>query len=189
MRLLRWIGGVTGLAAIGGLAVGVLAGVPVADVVDRHFSSNEFCSTTCHVMTATVVKELHEASHWTREGGVRAGCADCHVSEGMVAAYWDHILGLSEIWATYVRGIDTVEAFEVERPKLADRVRFRMLANDSKNCRKCHTMEAIRPEKKRGQKAHESAKEEGLTCIICHYNLVHKEVPPSEAFDKVISGE
>jgi len=68
-------------------------------------------------------------------------------------------------------------------------VRFRMLANDSKNCRTCHTMEAIRPEKKRGQRAHETAMEEGLSCIICHYNIVHKEVPPSEAFDRVIAGE
>jgi len=189
MRLLKWIGGVTGLALIGGLAVGVLAGVPVADEVSRYFSSDEFCSNSCHVMTATVVEELHEASHWTRQSGVRAGCADCHVSEGLAAAYWDHFLGLSEIWAMYVKGIDTVEEFEAVRPELADRVRFRMLANDSKNCRTCHTMEAIRPEKKRGQRAHETAMEEGLSCIICHYNIVHKEVPPSEAFDRVIAGE
>lgn len=189
MRLLKWIGGTTGLAAVLGLAVGVLAGVPIADKVDRHFSSNEFCSNSCHVMTATVVEELHEASHWTRQSGVRAGCADCHVSEGLAAAYWDHFLGLAEIWAMYVEGIDTVEEFEEVRPELADRVRFRMLANDSKNCRTCHTMEAIRPEKKRGQRAHETAMEEDLTCIICHYNIAHKEVPPSEAFDRVIAGE
>jgi len=189
MRLLKWIGGVTGFAAIVGVAVGVLVGAPVADEVDRYFSSDEFCSNTCHTMKDTVAAELHEASHWTRPSGVRAGCADCHVSKTLLGAYIDHVKGLRDLYATFVLGIDTVKEFEPLRPELADRVRFRMLGNDSKNCRSCHTMSAIRPEKKRGQRAHQTAVEEGLTCIICHYNLVHKEEPLSPAFEKVVAGD
>ncbi len=57
-----------------------------------------------------------------------------------------------------------------------------MLDNDSKNCRRCHIMESIKPERKRGQRQHADALKDGTTCIACHYNLVHKEVEPSEEF-------
>jgi nitrate/TMAO reductase-like tetraheme cytochrome c subunit len=186
MRLLKWIGGVAGVAAIAGVAVGIVIGAPLADSVDRYFSSNAFCAQACHVMTTTVAEELKASPHWTTPTGVQPNCADCHVSEGLAAAYWDHILGLHDAYSFFVKGIDTSEEFERVRAAAADRVRFRMLANDSKNCRTCHIMEAIQPEKVRGQRQHAEAREKGITCIVCHYNLVHKDVPPSEAFDKVI---
>jgi nitrate/TMAO reductase-like tetraheme cytochrome c subunit len=50
-------------------------------------------------------------------------------------------------------------------------------------------MEAIKPERKRGQRMHAVAIEEGTTCIVCHYNLVHKEVEPSKAFLEAIEGK
>lgn len=185
-----WIGGtVTVALAIVGLLVGVVVGAPVVDEVDRYFSSNAFCADTCHVMTATVAKELQESKHWTNHTGVRAGCGDCHVSEGLAAAYWDHIVGTRELFAFLFKGVRTVEAFEKERAAGAERVRLAMLANDSKNCRTCHVMEAIQPQRLRGQKQHQEAREEGITCIVCHYNLVHKEVPSSPAFEAAISGE
>jgi hypothetical protein len=43
-------------------------------------------------------------------------------------------------------------------------------------------MEAIQPERKRGQRQHAEAKETDTTCIVCHYNLVRKEVESCEAF-------
>ena len=55
-------------------------------------------------------------------------------------------------------------------------------------CRGCHVMEGIRPERKRGQRQHADAIETGTTCIACHYNLVHKEVEPSEAFLEAAGG-
>ena len=189
MRLLKWFGGPAAAAGITGLAVGALVGVPIADGVDKHFSSDAFCADTCHVMTATVVRELREAKHWTTPTGVRATCSDCHVSERLTPAMWDHFIGTGELFAFLFEGVRTVEAFEERRATAADRVRFRMLADDSKNCRSCHVMEAIQPERKRGQRQHEDARENGITCIACHYNLVHNDVPPSEAFEAAISGE
>lgn len=168
------------------LGAGALVGVPAADLTDRYFSSNKFCAYGCHVMEATVYKELKEAKHWTTKTGVRPTCADCHVSKGLTAAMWDHVLGTKELFALVVQGIDTPEKFETVRVRTADRVRMRMLANDSANCRGCHVMEAIRPERKRGQRQHAEAIEKGTTCIACHYNLVHKEVDPSDAFLKAI---
>ncbi len=86
-------------------------------------------------------------------------------------------------------GVRTVEAFEERRVAAADRVRFRMLGNDSKNCRGCHVMAAIQPKRKRGQRQHLAALAEGITCIARHYNLVHQDVPPSAAFTAAILGE
>jgi nitrate/TMAO reductase-like tetraheme cytochrome c subunit len=186
MRLLSWIVKPAVLAAVGGLVVGGLLAVPVADGIDRYFSSNDFCANTCHVMTATVAEEFNESAHGTTATGVRPQCRDCHVSEGLTAAMWDHVVGTGELVAFVFGGVNTVEAFEAERAAAADRVRFSMLANDSSHCRSCHVMAAIQPARKRGQRQHQEAREKGITCIVCHYNLVHKEVEPSEAFDKVI---
>ena len=170
------------------LGVGAVVGVPVADVGDRYFSSNSFCATGCHVMEATVYKEFRDSTHWNTATGVRPTCADCHVSKALAPAWWDHVLGTKELFANVVLGIRTAEDFEKVRAKTADTVRFRMLGNDSKNCRSCHLMEAIQPARKRGQRQHAEAKETGTTCIVCHYNLVHKEVEPSEAFLEAAEG-
>ena len=186
MRLPKWLIRPTTLAAIGGLVIGGLLAVPVADGVDRYFSSNAFCANACHVMTATVAEEVKESVHWTTPTGVRPGCRDCHVSESLTAAMWDHVVGTGELIAFVFEGVRTVEAFETRRAAAADRVRFAMLADDSKHCRSCHVMEAIQPQRKRGRVQHQEAQEKGITCIVCHYNLVHKDVAPSKAFDDVI---
>jgi nitrate/TMAO reductase-like tetraheme cytochrome c subunit len=101
-------------------------------------------------------------------------------------AMWDHFLGTSDLIA-FLQGVRTPEDFEEVRAEAADRVRMAMLANDSKHCRTCHVMEAIQPERRRGQRQHAEALETGTTCIACHYNLVHKEVEPSQRFLEVIS--
>ena len=99
---------------------------------------------------------------------------------------WDHVLGTWDLYSFVVRGIRTPEDFEEVRFETANRVRLRMVENDSKNCRTCHVMEAIRPERKRGRRQHAEALESGTSCIACHYNLVHKEVDPSDAFLEAI---
>lgn len=175
-------------AVAAALGVGAFVGVPVADFGDRYFSSNDFCATGCHVMEATVYKEYQDSTHWKTVTGVRPTCADCHVSKALVPAWWDHVLGTRELFANVVLGIRTAEDFEEVRAEAADRVRFRLLANDSRNCRGCHVMEAIQPERKRGQRQHAEARETGTTCIVCHYNLVHKEVEPSDAFLQAAEG-
>jgi nitrate/TMAO reductase-like tetraheme cytochrome c subunit len=187
MRLWKWIGGLTGLAALAGIAFGIIVGAPVADGVDRYFSSNNFCANTCHVMTATVAAELRESAHGTTKSGVVPQCKDCHVSEDLGGAYIDHIKGMRELYANLIMGIDTVEEFEAVRFDAANRVRMHFVSNDSKNCRTCHVMEAIKPERTRGQRQHVEAQEKNITCIVCHYDLVHKETPLSKEFEAVVS--
>jgi len=170
------------LGAIGLLAASAAIGVPAVDYADRYFSTNEFCATSCHVMEATVYKEFQESVHGTTATGVRPTCADCHVSPTLPAAMWDHFLGMRDLYVFLVEGVRTPEQFEGIRARAADRARFALLENDGATCRSCHVMEAIVPARQRGQKQHREALEKGITCIACHYNLVHAEVEPSEAF-------
>lgn len=152
----------------------------MADTADRYFSSDAFCANSCHIMTATVAKELYASDHWNHASGVRATCADCHVSDDLFNAWIDHIRGTKELYAYTIGGINTVEEFEAVRGELANHTRLRMFNSDSKNCRSCHDMAAIRPERTRGQKQHEEARANGTTCIVCHYSLVHEDIPLSD---------
>ncbi len=186
MRVLKWIGGLTGFAALVGLAAGVLVGAPVADSVDRYVSSNEFCGNACHVMKATVATEFNESTHGMTTTGVVPQCKDCHISETLLGAYVDHIKGTRDLYAKYIKGIDTVEEFEEVRTAGANRVRMHLVETDSANCRSCHVMEKIQPERKRGQRQHVEAQEKNITCIVCHYDLAHKSAPLSDEFEAVV---
>ena len=98
----------------------------------------------------------------------------------------DHFVGTDELFVLLTHDLSRSGASERLRPAGADRVRFQMIENNSSRFRSCHQMEAIKPKRIRGQNVHADALEKGTTCIICHYNLVHKEVEPSEAFQKAI---
>lgn len=186
MRIWKWIGGLTGFSALAGVAIGVLAGIPIADKADQYFSSNEFCANACHTMSKTVALEFAESAHGMTTTGVVPQCRDCHLSDNLTNAMIEHVKGSRDLYATLILGIDTVEEFDEVRDELANRVRMRMVANDSKNCRSCHVLEAIKPEKKRGMVQHAEAIEKDITCIVCHYDLVHKETPLSDEFDAVV---
>ena len=160
--------------------------VVVVDTADYVFSTMTFCGTTCLVMEVNVYKELKKSKHWTTPTGVRATCADCHVGGRLSFAMLDHFVGTGELFVWLTHDLSKPGAFERLRPAAADRVRFAMIENDSWKCRGCHEMEAIKPKRIRGQNQHEEALEEGTTCIVCHYNLVHKEVEPSPSFKRAI---
>ena len=152
------------------------------DFTDYVFSHNTFCGNVCHVMESTVYQELQKSKHYNTPTGVRPTCANCHVSGRLTWAMVDHFLGTGELFVNLTNDFSKPGSFEKFRPDAANRERFKMLANDSETCRSCHVMEAIKPKRIRGQNAHKDAMERGITCIVCHYNLVHKPVEPSEAF-------
>ncbi|MFQ6021113.1 MAG: NapC/NirT family cytochrome c [Acidiferrobacterales bacterium] len=185
MRLFELLNRAVVIAALGGLLIGVIA-VLAAEQVDRYTSTDAFCGTACHSMQAYIATEetYVQSPHRTTASGVRAGCGDCHISKaGIIPATWDHIKGgIKDIFVEATNDFSKPEVWEARRAKLAYSVRDKMLANDSANCRVCHEEDAIKPEKKRGQKQHADAVEQGLTCIGCHYNLVHREVDPRDSF-------
>ncbi|MDP4031460.1 MAG: NapC/NirT family cytochrome c [Pseudorhodobacter sp.] len=186
MSVLKWVGGTVGIAALAGLALGVVVGVPVLDNVDRYFSSNDFCAKACHVMADTVAAEFETSTHGTSRFGVIPKCSDCHVSENLTGAMIDHALGVKDLYANVILGINTAEKFETIRTEAANTARMKFYNSDSANCRSCHVMAEIKPEKKRGQVQHVEAIDKGITCIVCHYDLVHKSVPLSAEFDAIV---
>jgi cytochrome c-type protein NapC len=114
---------------------------------------------------------------------VRAGCADCHIPHGIVSATLAHVKGgVKDIISEAMNDFSNPEIWDRGRAERAHEVRIWLLETDSATCRTCHEEAAIQPERKRGQSQHADARERGLTCIGCHYNLVHAEIEPSADF-------
>jgi len=166
---------------VGAFTVGML------DFTDYVFSRNAFCGNVCHVMESTVFQELQTSKHWNTPTGVRPTCAKCHVAGRLTFAMVDHFLGTGELFVNLTNDFSKPGSFEKFRPDAANRERFKMLENNSETCRSCHTMEAIKPKRVRGQNAHADAMKKNVPCIACHYNLVHKPVEPSEGFLNAIA--
>ena len=167
------IGGVAGLIA----ALG-------AEEMDRLTSTDEFC-TSCHAMQAYIAEaEVYKTSaHQTTASGVRPGCADCHIPKGLVAATYTHVVnGVGDLVGEFTLDYNDPKVWKAERPRLAYAVRDWFRDNDSVTCRTCHEQVSIKPKRKRGQRQHQIALKEDMTCIDCHYNLVHEEVEPRQSF-------
>lgn len=114
---------------------------------------------------------------------MRPGCADCDVPKGLVRATWAHVVkGMGDLYGQLTYDYEDPAVWEERRPELAHAVRYWMRDNDSVTYRSCHDQAAITPTRLRGQRQHAEAKETGMTCIDCHYNLVHDEVEPTEEF-------
>ena len=183
MRFLKWLTGATSLTLLIGIAVGVVL-VLGAEQMDHYTNTDKFC-TSCHLTGELVAKSetYMTSTHRTRASGVRPLCSDCHIPKGLVPATWTHVVkGVQDLYGQIRYDYTDPAVWQERRPELANAVRDWMLANDSVTCRSCHDQDAIKPVKKRGQVQHEEARESGMTCIACHYNLVHDEVEPSESF-------
>jgi len=123
------------------------------------------------------------AAHHTTAIGVRAGCGDRHIPEGLVIATYTHVVnGISDFWGECNFDYEDPAVWSTETARLAQAVRLWFQGNDNATCRGCHEEAAIKPERKRGQRRHEEARESGMTCIDCHYNLVHEEITLSRSF-------
>lgn len=86
------------------LVVGGLGGVLFMTFLiefDRYTNRNAFC-TGCHSMTFAEAA-YQQSSHYNSASGVRASCGDCHVSEGVFAATWDHVVGGKDLLEATVR--------------------------------------------------------------------------------------
>jgi len=134
----------------------------------------EFC-ISCHEMRDTVYREYKKTSHYSNRIGVRAVCSDCHMPRDMARELLQKLLATRELWVKFTGSVDTTEKFEARRMELAARVWARMKASDSRECRNCHSFEAIRGSKERQLvfNIHMKAKDKGKTCIDCHKGIAH----------------
>jgi trimethylamine-N-oxide reductase cytochrome c-type subunit TorC len=135
----------------------------------------DFC-ISCHEMRDTVYVEYQRSPHYQNPSGVRATCPDCHVPRD-----WGHklarkIQASNELFHWAIGSIDTPEKFEAKRHDLAVREWERMRASDSRECRNCHSFEAMDFHKQsmKAARAMRDAAKAGKTCIDCHKAVAHK---------------
>lgn len=140
-------------------------------------NTEQFC-IGCHEMRNNVYKEYaNNTIHYTNRTGVRAVCADCHVPREWGPKMLRKIQATRELYGKVTGSIDTPEKFEAKRLDLARREWKRMKANDSLECRNCHTHESMASEKQqpRAQRSHELAVKNNETCIDCHKGIAHQK--------------
>jgi cytochrome c-type protein NapC len=134
----------------------------------------QFC-TGCHEMHDNVYQEYQGTVHDTNRTGVRAICSDCHVPKDWVHKIARKIQASNEVYHKLVGTVNTKEKFEANRMAMATRVWKTMKDSDSRECRNCHSFEAMNSTKQtpRAQKNHAKARTEGKTCIDCHKGIAH----------------
>lgn len=138
-------------------------------------NSLEFC-VSCHGMS-TPYQEYQQSKHYRNHAGVRAICSDCHVPHEGLGLLKAKILAANDLLGHFLGTIDTPEKFEAKRLELAQRVWDKMEKSDSRECRNCHSFDAmvLDTQSEDARKQHAKAPGEGRTCISCHHGVVHKK--------------
>jgi cytochrome c-type protein NapC len=135
-----------------------------------------FC-TSCHEMNLPF-QELTRSVHYSNEFGIRATCADCHVPPAFFPGLIVHIQASTEVWGHLTGKLSSPAKYEAHRLELAQQVWKKLKANDSAECRSCHTPAAMALAKQPAMAAdaHSSLATSGMTCIDCHTGVAH--TPP-----------
>ena len=153
------------------------------NTVMEYTNTLEFC-ISCHEMEMVVYQEYKKSVHYENPSGVRVTCADCHVPRDWGAKVVRKIQATSELIHTVRGDINTPEKFEAKRRVLAERVWATMTANNSRECRNCHSYTAMSFHKQKNdarQKMELDAKPRNAPCIECHKGIAHKfPVPPRD---------
>ena len=159
-------------------------GILVSLEVNRATSTDAFC-TSCHSMTF-VANDPHflNSAHRTNSEGVSPSCGDCHIPKtNWFVETWAHVSsGTRDVIAEYTHNFNDPKVWETRRVELAHEVRNVMREQNSVTCRSCHDAASVHPKSQRGQAAHTLLREGRMTCIDCHFNLVHAPVPPTLEF-------
>ncbi len=140
------------------------------------FTNTESFCISCHEMQSNVYEELKTTVHYTNPSGVRARCPDCHVPHNWTNKIARKMQASKEVWGKIVGTINTPEKFLDHRLELAIHEWERMKANDSLECRNCHSADSmdITRQSPRAAEAHQRYLFTGQkTCIDCHKGIAH----------------
>ena len=164
------VGGAGGVVAWGGF-----------NTFMEHTNTLEFC-ISCHEMESTVYEEYKTSVHYTNASGVRAVCSDCHVPKDWTREAHPQDPGDQRALPSLRSARSTRRRSSLrQRLRLAEHVWATMKANDSHECRNCHSFEAMDFHKQTARAAEkmQEAMPAGQTCIDCHKGIAHK-LPPSD---------
>ena len=165
--------------AVVSLLLGLFAGVTALATTTAGLAwtnTEKFC-IGCHEMRNNVYEEFKGTIHDTNRSGVRATCPDCHVPHEFVPFIKRKIQATGELYGAFTGKLGTKEKFEAHRYEMAKSVWIDMKASDSRECRNCHSREAMSKElqSEKAQTRHAKAVVENKTCVECHFGIAHKE--------------
>jgi cytochrome c-type protein NapC len=164
-----------GFLTLGGFAAGVIfwGGFNTAlEATNRE----KFC-VSCHEMNTNVYEELKQTIHFTNRSGVRATCPDCHVPHEWTDKIARKMQASKEVWGKIFGTINTRDKFVAMRRELAEHEWARLKANNSLECRNCHSTESMDITKQgaRAARVHQRYLFTGeRTCIDCHKGIAHQ---------------
>jgi cytochrome c-type protein NapC len=141
--------------------------------------TDAFC-TSCHEMQQPF-QELTRSIHHSNEFGIQASCGNCHVPPAFIPGMIRHIQATGEVWGHLIGELNTPAKYEAHRLELAQKIWAELKANDSAECRSCHTASAMAFAKQPAMAAdaHSSLPKSGMTCIDCHKGVAHTLPPGS----------
>lgn len=175
---------------LAGAAVG-FASVVGTQVAVAVTGTNDFCGNACHSHAKFVYPEYKDSIHGSNRTGVKATCSDCHIPHSYPAKLlYKAEAGIRDGFNEMRGVISTKEKFEAERWRMANHVWDEMKANNSANCRHCHTPESMDPAKqsKDAVKQHKKFTDGKATCIECHTGVAHVEPVEPDAAKPVGTG-
>jgi cytochrome c-type protein NapC len=139
-------------------------------------NTETFC-ISCHEMHDNVYEELKTTVHFSNRSGVRATCPDCHVPHEWTHKIARKMQASKEVWGHIFGTIDTQDKFRDHRRTLAEHEWARLSANNSLECRNCHSAESmdITRQTPRAARIHQQYLFSGQrTCIDCHKGIAHR---------------
>jgi cytochrome c-type protein NapC len=184
VALVRWFWGViwtpAGTLGLGFLTLGGFLGGVIfwgAFNTALEVTNTEAFCTSCHEMRDNVYEELSHTIHFSNRSGVRASCPDCHVPHEWTHKIARKMQASKEVWGKVFGTIDTRQKFLEKRIELAQHEWARLKANDSLECRNCHSAIAMDLSKQapRAASIHSQYLLTGQrTCIDCHKGIAHE---------------
>src|SRR5215813_7011419 len=127
--------------ALGGFVCGILFWGAFNTALEVT-NTETFC-TGCHEMHDNVFQELQRTIHFSNRSGVRATCPDYHVPHNWTDKIARKMQASKEVWGKIFGTIGTREKFLDRRLELASREWARFKANDSLECRNCHSADSM----------------------------------------------
>jgi cytochrome c-type protein NapC len=164
-----------GFLTLGGFVAGVIFWGAFNTAME--LTNTEVFCTGCHEMRDNTFAELKNTIHFSNRSGVHAKCSDCHVPHNWTDKIARKMQASKEVWAKVFGTVNTREKFLDKRLELAEHEWARFKANDSLECRNCHSFESMdfTRQSPRAQNAHQTFLGTGeKTCIDCHKGIAHQ---------------